>query len=255
MKKFLDWQVTLGIILITLTAFFYYVHFLIFRDPQHIFLYFVGDIAFVFFEVLLVTLVIHRLLHHREEQSRRERHRMLAGAFFSELGTELLRLMAGLDANLDRLAGRLAPPESWSEQAFLGTRALVTAHAPDFRGEKKESLARISRLLEEQKPFLLDIIRDESLVSREAFTELAWSVYHLAGELKHLAGRPDRPPEDDRHLAADLVRVYGLLLTQWADHLAHLRQRHPRRFCLAIRRSPLRSAGAAAAAGEEAADC
>lgn len=40
-----------------------------FSGPHHIFIYLVGDIAFVPIEVLLVTLIIHRLLETREKKA------------------------------------------------------------------------------------------------------------------------------------------------------------------------------------------
>lgn len=57
---------------------------LFFRDPHHIFLYLIGDIAFVFIEVLLVTLIIHQLLSRREKQAMLKKLNMVIGAFFSE---------------------------------------------------------------------------------------------------------------------------------------------------------------------------
>jgi hypothetical protein len=57
--KHLRWQVLLGLALVALSTLFYFIHFLIFRDAHHIFIYMVGDIAFVPVEVLLVTLIIH----------------------------------------------------------------------------------------------------------------------------------------------------------------------------------------------------
>ncbi|MGQ9701142.1 MAG: hypothetical protein ACUVQT_01635 [bacterium] len=67
-KRILDGQIVFGIILIFLSIIAYFIHYLIFRDPHHIFIYLLGDVAFVFIEVLLVTLVIHRMLHYREKQ-------------------------------------------------------------------------------------------------------------------------------------------------------------------------------------------
>ena len=55
--KSLNWQVLLGMCLLVLSALFYFLHYLIFRDPHHIFIYLIGDVAFVFVEVLLVTLI------------------------------------------------------------------------------------------------------------------------------------------------------------------------------------------------------
>ena len=64
--KRLNWQLVLGLSLIGLSAFFYLIHYVIFRDAHHIFIYMVGDIAFVPIEVLMVTLIIHRLLTERK---------------------------------------------------------------------------------------------------------------------------------------------------------------------------------------------
>ena len=66
----IGWQVQLGIGLILLSLSSYIIHYLIFRDPHHIFIYLLGDIAFAFFEVLLVTLIIHRLLEEREKKEK-----------------------------------------------------------------------------------------------------------------------------------------------------------------------------------------
>ena len=71
--KRLSWQVYWGLILISLSLFFYLLHYLIFRDAHHIFLYLVGDTAFVFIEVLLVTLIIQRLLQEKEKMARLEK--------------------------------------------------------------------------------------------------------------------------------------------------------------------------------------
>jgi len=65
-KSNLTQRLLLGLLLILLSVFFYSLHFVIFRDSHHIFIYLLGDIAFVFIEVLLVTLIIHHLLLVRE---------------------------------------------------------------------------------------------------------------------------------------------------------------------------------------------
>jgi len=69
MKRVFNWQVLLGLSLIALSALVYFIHYLIFRDAHHIFIYLIGDIAFVFLEVLLVTLILHQLLRYREKKA------------------------------------------------------------------------------------------------------------------------------------------------------------------------------------------
>ena len=67
----------LGIILLLLSILVYFLHYLIFRDSHHIFIYLVGDIAFVFVEVLLVTLIIHHLLEQMARKARLKKLNMV----------------------------------------------------------------------------------------------------------------------------------------------------------------------------------
>jgi len=62
-----------------------------FRDSHHIILYLIGDIAFLPIQVLLVTLIIDRLLSAREKQAMLKKMNMVIGAFFSEVGSQLLK--------------------------------------------------------------------------------------------------------------------------------------------------------------------
>ncbi|UCB51576.1 MAG: hypothetical protein JSV10_06155, partial [Candidatus Zixiibacteriota bacterium] len=112
------WQIILGVVLVVLAAIVYTIHYLIFRDAHHIFIYLIGDIAFVFFEVLLVTLIIHRLLTEREKRGRLEKLNMVIGTFFSEVGTELLNFFSNSDPDLEKIRGELVVGKGWSEQDF-----------------------------------------------------------------------------------------------------------------------------------------
>jgi len=93
------WQIILGVFLIVLSTIGYAVHYLLFRDLHHIFIFLVGDIAFVFLEVLLVTMVIHQVLEEREKRSRLNKLNVVIGVFFSEMGTSLIKALADLDSN------------------------------------------------------------------------------------------------------------------------------------------------------------
>ena len=83
-------RIVFGVLLILLSVFFYAIHYVIFRDAHHIFLYLIGDIAFVFIEVLMVTLIIHHLLNEWEKKSHLKKLNMVIEVFFSEFGKHLL---------------------------------------------------------------------------------------------------------------------------------------------------------------------
>ncbi len=237
MKTKPNWQVTLALILIALGVFFYYVHWLVFRDVEHIFLYFIGDFAFVFFEVLLVTLVIHRLLHHREQKAVFNKVNMLIGAFFSELGTELLKHFAALDAQAHKITGSLSTPYDWSESEFLNIRDTADQHDSSIETGKSD-FPTLHSILQKNKSFLLDMLQNQNLLQNEPFTDLVWAVYHLAKELEHRGDLSGLPETDRQHLNRDVKKVYELMLVQWMDYMQHLRRCYPHLFSLADRTNP-----------------
>lgn len=116
--KRLNWQVLLGLFLIALSAFLYFIHYAIFRDAHHIFIYMLGDIAFVPIEVLLVTVIIEKLLSQREKHTMLEKLNMIIGAFFSEAGTGLLIYLSDIDPDLDRIRQELVVTDEWSDKEF-----------------------------------------------------------------------------------------------------------------------------------------
>ena len=106
MKK-KSWAVVLGGALVLASLGIYVVHFLIFRDSHHVFIYLLGDLAFLPIEVLLVTVIIHRLLEGRAKRIMLEKLNMVIGTFLGEVGYELLRDLTGFDRNFEPMRGKL----------------------------------------------------------------------------------------------------------------------------------------------------
>lgn len=235
--KRLVWQILLGLSLIVLSIIFYLLHYAIFRDAHHIFIYLIGDIAFVFIEVLLVTLIIHRLLSEREKRARLEKLNMVIGVFFSRAGTRLLTYFSDFDSKLDKIRKELLLTNDWSEKEFssLSKRLKNYDYAVEIQKIELEDLANF---LMEKTDFLLRLLENPTLLEHESFTELLQAVFHLTEELasrEHLTQLPDT---DYEHLAGDIKRAYILLVHQWLDYMKHLKDNYPYLFSLAMRTNP-----------------
>lgn len=237
MKRILSWQAFLGLILITLSAVFYYIHFLIFRDAHHIFIYLIGDIAFVFFEVLLVTLVLHQLLHLREKKALMNKLNMVIGAFFSEVGTDLLKTFSAFDKDALKITQKLIITKDWSEKEFSKICKNVRNHSYNI-DSKNQDLQKVRDLLKEKRQFLLNLLENPSLLEHESFTNLLWAVFHLTEELIHRRSLDGLPETDHEHLAGDIKRVYHLLIAEWLEYMKHLKNNYPYLFSLALRTNP-----------------
>jgi hypothetical protein len=236
MKRW-NWQIALGVSLLVCSAFFYLLHYLIFRDPHHIFIYLVGDVAFVFIEVLLVTLIIHRVLETREKRARLEKLNMVIGAFFSEVGTELLKILSKLDPKMEAERSELTVGKSWTERDF----ARVARRLNDFDYGVDPAMVDwggLREFLVGKRDFLLRLLENPNLLEHEVFTSLLQAVFHLAEELGARRRLDGLPATDYRHLAGDIRRVYIQLVQQWLAYMKYLKGSYPYLFSLALRTHP-----------------
>lgn len=236
MKK-INWQIFLGLSLLVLSSIFYFIHYVIFRDSHHIFIYLIGDIAFVFIEVLLVTLIIHRLLSDKEKRAKLEKLNMVIGVFFSEVGTDLLVYLSNADPKLDKIRKKLIVKNNWSEQEFRNVHASLNNY--EYGVEIINiNLSNLRSHLVGKREFLIRLLENPTLLEHESFTGLLRAVFHLTEELQSREDIVNLPSSDYRHLAGDIKRVYGLLVRQWLDYMNHLKGNYPYLFSLAMRTNP-----------------
>src|SRR5271169_2710739 len=112
------WQIVLGISLIAVSMALFIAQIIIFHDARNTFFYLLQDIAFIPIQVLLVTLILNQLLNVREKVAMLNKLNMVIGAFFSEVGSGLLRRFSEFDHNADRTRAELQVSLQWSEQHF-----------------------------------------------------------------------------------------------------------------------------------------
>jgi len=233
-----NWQLILGISLVVLSAALYAIHYFIFRDAHHIFIYLVGDIAFVPIEVLMVTLIIHRLLSDREKKAMLKKLNMVIGAFFSEVGLKLIPSFARFDNLSDEVKKDLAGMKNWKDADFLQAEARINSYKFEIDSNLGD-LKQLRDFLSQRRNFLLRLLENPNLLEHETFTELLWAVFHLTEELEYRKDLDKLPPSDMEHIAGDIRRVYVLLLNRWIDYVMHLKSHYPYLYSLAVRTNPL----------------
>ncbi|MBN1292835.1 MAG: hypothetical protein JXB48_13420 [Candidatus Latescibacteria bacterium] len=236
MKRY-NWYVIAGIMLITLSALLYSMHYFLFHDSHHIFIYFVGDIAFVPIEVLLVTIIIHRMLNMREKKTMLEKLNMVIGAFFSEVGTSLLKQFGEFLTLQNTVSSRMLTIKDWSKIDFQDFKNNLKA--TDLSIDiKKGDLEQFRLSVLGKKEFLLRLLENPNLLEHDTFTDLLWAVTHLTEELAYRDSCTDLPETDLQHLTGDMKRAYILLVQEWLDYMQHLKQNYQYLFSLAVRMNP-----------------
>jgi len=91
MKKLFSWTFIMTLTLLSASAIAYTIHYFIFKDAHHIFVYMIGDLGFLFLDVLLVILLLERLLNRRDKKALLSKLNIVIGTFFSEVGLGLLK--------------------------------------------------------------------------------------------------------------------------------------------------------------------
>jgi len=239
MKKFFSWTVTISLFLIAASAVTYTIHYFIFQDVHHIFIYMIGDIGFLFLDVLLVILFIERILARREKRAIMKKLNMVIGTFFSEVGLELLKKFSDFTQNSRVLEKQLEIKPDWNKKDFKKA-ITATQNFPYEIKIEKTSLLNIRDFLLNKRPFMLRLLENPNLLEHERFTDLLWAIFHLTEELAFRGDRYEELPESDhKHLAGDLKRAYSQITTEWVAYTEHLQKSYPFLFSLAARINPM----------------
>jgi hypothetical protein len=235
--KHYGYYIKVGALFIAVSAVVYFFHYLIFRDVHHIFIYMVGDLAFLPLEVFLVVIVIERILTYREKQAMLQKLNMVVGAFFSEVGNYLLNDLLPQFDNRQEICQHLNVTSAWTDADFKKAMAYADHLKIDI-DTRKVDLVRLKVLLKAKRTYMLTLMENPNLLEHDRFTDLLWAVTHLDEELEARESMENLPEKDLEHLAVDIQRMYDHLASEWLDYVAHLKANYPFLFSLVARTHP-----------------
>jgi hypothetical protein len=228
---------SLAIAFLAISGITYFIHYLIFRDAHHIFIYLLGDIAFLPLEVLLVVLIIERLLASREKKAKLQKLNMVVGAFFSEVGNHLLRDLLRYFNNRSDISKRLNITAKWTKKEFRSAADFAYSLEIELDYHKID-LEELKKYLSQKRVFLLTLLENPNLLEHDRFTDLLWAVTHLDEELEARKTVTGLPEKDLEHIAGDIQRLYDHLASEWLDYTEHLKSNYPFLFSLVLRTHP-----------------
>jgi len=231
------WEIGIAVLLISLSAILYYIHFIIFHDLHHIWIYLLGDIAFAPIDVLIVTLILHKVLERRDKKQTLEKLNMVIGSFFSSIGHDLLTYFSDNDPNLEEIRKNLIVNNSWDDKEFKNAKKILNSYTYSVKMDKNHMI-ELKGFLSDRSNFMLRLMENPVLLEHEKFTDVLLSVSHLAEELQKRKNLTETPDSDLTHLSGDVNRAYGYLVSQWLDYMLYLKNNYPYLFSLAMRSNP-----------------
>lgn len=231
------WQIKIGAILIAASIITYLIHFAIYNDAYDIYFWLLMNTAFVFINVLMVTLIIEAVLTLRDKRSKMKKLNMVIGAFYSEVGNEVIKRISGLDTEVVKVRKDLACKIDWPDNEFLEAAERIKSY--QFNIVAQRSDMRVLRdYLIQKRDFLLGLLENPNLLEHDEFTELLWAIFHLTEELAVRKNLMTIPDSDIIHLVNDTKRAYSLLIREWLSYMEHLKNDYPYLFSLAVRTNP-----------------
>lgn len=231
------WRLIFAGSLVAASAALYLVHYALFRDAHHIFIYLLGDIAFVPVSVLLVTLVLDRVLESKQKDQRFHKLNMVLGAFFSEVGNPLLLHFRAFHEKNSMLFQKLKAKPGWTSKDFTSARNSLDTSDLTIKIDGAV-LSSVKDFLVQKRSFLLALLENPNLLEHDKMTDMLWAIFHLSEELcarqdlKHIGG-----PDKD-HLTLDIRRAYNQLVSEWLEYMQHLNRDYPYLYSLAVRTNP-----------------
>ena len=236
--KRLQWSILVGIGLISSSALLYLLHHAVFGDLHFIFFAGMASLAFAPIQGLVVTLIIAELFVTMNRRSKMRKMNMVIGAFFSELGTELLRFLYFADPQASQLRGTVEASGDLSA-AQLKSLLKKLSNYPFKVNLERENLAALRDLLTSRRDFMVRLLENPSLLENENFTDLLWAVFHMTEELAARKELESVPDSDLDHMKGDMTRSYRSLFTEWLRYMKHLHDKYPFLYSFAMRTSPI----------------
>ena len=233
-----SWRLWLGLGLLAISGVLFWVHFLIFRDLHHLGIFTLHDLAFLPLEVLIVTLLLHAMIEGREHREMLQKLNMVIGAFFSEVGGELLERLSYFDSKPEVLKTNYDVDPGWTDAQLKAAAADAASREFDLQPDR-EGTAELREFMITKRQFLLRLLENQNLLENEGFTDVLWAVFHLGDELQRRDDIMTVPDSDLAHMAGDMQRAYGHLISEWFEHMRHLKERYPYLYSLGVRGNPL----------------
>jgi hypothetical protein len=198
---------------------------------------FLAQLGFLPISVLLVTIIVNQLLNRHAKRSKLAKLNMVIGAFFSDVGTELLKMIAKYDLKAANLREEIVSINRWSASDFLSFNKRLIDYDPKMEVSDSD-LETLRGFLGGKRDFLMRLLENPNILEHDSFSNLLLAVFHLAEELAHRPQVARLTPADKEHLVGDLTRAYVFLTTEWVAYMRHLKNNYPYLFSLALRTNP-----------------
>lgn len=225
------------LLLLLLSFFIYYLQIYIFNNTEQTLFYLFQDLAFLPISVILISYVLQKYSKNKEKEENFKKLQIVVSAFYSELGTTLIRKISVFDKNLTLFKEKvdLRNEIDSNEKKTKLNQIINFDYDMDIEISDLEDL---KSFLISKKTYITRMFENPNMLEHSRFLEMLWAVFHILDELENREDLNKLPLNDKKHLDNDLKRAYPLLIIEWLEYMYYLNKEYPYLYSLAIRKSP-----------------
>jgi len=229
-------NILLILILSISSACIYFIQIVLFQNKEDTYFYFFQDLAFIPIQVLIVTLLLNKLIKIIGDYQNRKKVNVIISAFFSELGTSIVCEFSRFNENLDEVC------EMINHSDFKSNMNDTRKKIKDYKIKihvTADTLENLAQILSSKKSYMISMLENSSLLEHDSFTDMLWSVFHIADELQ-TRDLKNLSQADLNHLSQDILRAYRFIILEWLNYMKYLNTEYPYLYDLALRKNPFR---------------
>ncbi len=236
-NKNLRYTILISGVMIATAVLIYVLQIVIFKDPHESMFLLFQDLAFLPISVILISYILEKYLKNMEKEENFKKLQIVVSAFYSEVGTSLIRKISHFDSNLESFKEEMDFEQELRGKGKKQIIKLLRNFEYDIDSHTG-NLVDLKEFLISKKIYISRMFENPNLLEHSRFTDMLWSVYHLLDELENREDLKFLPKNDMLHLSIDIMRAYPLLIIEWFEYMTYLRQEYPYLYSLAIRKSP-----------------
>jgi hypothetical protein len=230
-------NILISIVMIVIAIAIYIAQVILFNNPNQTMFYLLQDLAFLPISVILISYILEKYLKNKEKEENFKKLQIVVSAFYSEVGTNLIRKLSLFDNNLAFFKGKI----DLSHELDSKEKKLILNQIMNFEYDmdiEKSDLEELKEFLISKKTYITRMFENPNMLEHSRFLDMLWSVFHILDELENRDHLNSLPDSDKEHLANDLKRAYPLLIIEWIEYMTYLNKEYPYLYSLAIRKSP-----------------
>lgn len=230
-------NILISVVMIVIAISIYIAQIVLFNTPDQTIFYLLQDLAFLPISVILISYILEKYLKNKEKEEKFKKLQIVVSAFYSEVGTTLIRKISLFDNMLPLFKEKIDFSHALDnkEKKILLNQIMSFNYDMDL---EKSDLEELKLFLISKKTYITRMFENPNMLEHSRFLDMLWSVFHLLDELENRDDLKSLPDNDKEHLINDFKRAYPLLIYEWIEYMTYLKKEYPYLYSLAIRKIP-----------------